>query len=835
MINTENNFYKEKNKKHNKLEVFFMLFFAFSIICLFIFIFVFLKYGQNLPDYNKLAKYKPPVTSRFYSGDGNLLIEYATEQRIFVELKDIPANLQNAFIAAEDKNFWYHQGIDFSGIFRSIFVNIKNKITGNRNLVGASTITQQVAKNFFLTSEQTFVRKIKEIILSLKMERSFSKRHILTLYFNQIFLGFRSYGVAAAALNYFNKPLSKLTLGESAFLAALPKAPNNYNPIIYKERAIDRRNWVLKRMQKDGYITKQEMISAQNEDLQVSENFISENQKYSLYFSEEVRKNLSSIYGEEQLYSGGLTVYTTINPKYQKIATLALKKAVINFDEKNGWRGAEKNINIDDEKWLQDEAIVKKLQNSNQELWQILLKNTVIYSGFEDEGWKKAIILNVNQNSAEIGFTDGSKGIINLDNSWTKFIKRIKNDDGTETTKTFKITYMREMVKKGDIVFVIKNYDNYFTLKQVPEINGAIVIMNPHTGQVYAMVGGFSYARSKFNRATQAFRQPGSTVKPFIYLTAFEQGYHPASSILDAPVVMEKGDGSLWRPENYNNTFTGEMTVRRALEQSKNNPAVRMANMVGLRNFIKTAENFGVYKAVKNPNLSMALGSGDTTLIDLTSAFGKLINGGFNIEPFFVDRVQDRNGVVIYKNDNRECLSCNDNWNENLTPPELNITKKQLADSKSIYQIVNILQGAVERGSGWKARIDGKTICGKTGTSNDQKDVWFIGGTPDLVAGVFIGYDNPKSLGDYMSGGSLATPIFKDFMSEILQDTKDRPFPLPNDMVMLKVDKDKGCRVSSGDNTNTVLEVFKQENLSSLKDCVVEGQIDKNTSFDGIY
>ncbi len=822
-------------KKKSKLEIFFMGLFFFSIMSLLLFIFIFMKFGVNLPDYNQLAEYKPPVTSRFYAGDGSLLTEYATEQRIYVPLKDVPPNLVNAFVAAEDKNFWTHSGIDLVGIMRAILTNIKIKLLGGGRMVGASTITQQVAKNFFLSSEQSFTRKIKEIILALKMERAFSKRHILTLYFNQIFLGFRSYGVAAAALNYFNKSLDELTLAECAFLAGLPKAPSTYNPITNKEKAINRRNYVLDRMEEDGYITKEEAESAKQEDIVVNENFISKQQRYSLYFSEDVRKELSNIYGEEQLYGGGLSVRTTINPKYQEIATKVLRKSLIDFDRKQGFRGAEKNIDINDPVWLQDASIVKQVENNDKELWQILLSRTNIVSGMEDDGWKKSIVLNVNDSLAELGFVDGKKGSLPLsDLSWAKHgIKSVK-----------------DILKVGDVIFVklVNKDNNIYSLQQVPELNGSMVVLDPHTGRVFAMVGGFSYTRSKFNRATQAYRQPGSTIKPFVYLTALETGnYTPSSVILDAPVVLEKGDGELWKPENYDNAFAGEITFRRALEKSKNNPTIRIAKDVGVSKFIDTALKFGVYKKVDEPNLSMALGSGDTTLIDLTSAFAKLINGGKQIETILVDRIQDRNGKTIYNSDKRVCENCaNIMWTDNLTPPEIKDEREQLADPVSVYQIVHILEGVVERGSGWKARITGKTIGGKTGTSNDQKDVWFVGGTPDLVAGVFLGFDQPKSLGNYAAGGSLAAPIFKEFMQEVLKDKKDVAFRVPEGVSFVRVNRETGKPASVMDNNfNVILEAFREGTEQSILDKAKSspnlnnvdnsGVVGTETNFDGIY
>ena len=848
IINTEERPVNTKKKK-SKLEIFFMSLFFLSLMCLFLFIFVFMKYGVNLPDYNQLAEYKPPVTSRFYAGDGTLLTEYATEQRIFVPLKEVPPNLINAFIAAEDKNFWTHSGIDIVGIFRAFLTNIKNKVMGGgRRMVGASTITQQVAKNFFLSSEQSITRKIKEIILALKMERAFSKRHILTLYFNQIFLGFRSYGVAAAALNYFNKSLDELTLAECAFLAGLPKAPSTYNPITNKDKAIIRRNYVLDRMAEDGYITKEEAENAKQEDIVVNESFISKQQRYSLYFSEEVRKLLSDIYGEEQLYSGGLAVRTTINPKYQEVATRVLRKSLIDFERKHGWRGAEKNIDLNDKAWLEDANIVKQIEKNNKELWQVLLSREGAISGMEDDGWKKAIVIDVAKDNAEIGLSNGNKGIIPLsDVLWAKSVVDGKKSDVA-------ISSVAQVLKVGDIIFVklSDEKNNIYSLQQVPELNGSMVVLDPHTGRVFAMVGGFSYSRSKFNRATQAYRQPGSTIKPFVYLTALETGnYTPSSVILDAPVVLEKSDGELWRPENYDNAFAGEITFRRALEKSKNNPTIRIAKDVGVRNFIKTALKFGVYKKVSDPNLSMALGSGDTTLIDLTSAFAQLINGGKKLNTIVVDRVQDRNGKTVYNSYKNVCENCaNLQWKEDLLPPDIEDNREQLADPVSVYQIVHILQGVVERGSGWKARIPGKTIGGKTGTSNDQKDVWFIGGTPDLVAGVFLGYDQPKSLGNYAAGGSLAAPIFKEFMQVVLKDKKDVAFRVPEGVSFVRVNRETGKPATVMDNNfNVILEAFREGtentilNGASGASDVFDGNSssgesnlnDNETNFDGIY
>ncbi|MDR1008808.1 MAG: penicillin-binding protein 1A [Rickettsiales bacterium] len=787
-------------RKRSRLEVFFISFFALSFVSLAGFIFIFMKYGVDLPDYAKLAEYRPPVTSRFYAGDGSLLTEYATEKRIFVPLKDIPPNLINAFVSAEDKNFWTHGGIDLTGIFRASITNIKRKIFGGAFGGGASTITQQVAKNFFLSSESTFTRKIKEAILALKMERTFSKRHILTLYMNQIFLGYRSYGVAAAALNYFGKSLPELTLSESAFLAALPKAPSNYNPLTNRDRALARRNWVLERMEENGYIDAKESDSAKAEDITVNESLMTRPQRYALYFSEEVRKSLADVYGEEQLYSGGLAVRTTINPRYQELATKSLRRALVEYDVKQGWRGATENV-------------VDTLEGDN---WPALVRRAPVVSGMEDDGWKKAVVLD----AAKIGLANGETG---------------------ELSKA-SLDWTRGNLKTGDIVFVQKNSDGSYALRQVPELGGAMVVMDPHTGRVFALVGGFSYWHSKFNRATQALRQPGSTIKPFVYLSALMTGkYTPVSILLDAPIVMDKEDGEQWRPENYDDVFEGEITLRRAVEKSKNIPTVRVVLDIGLRAFIKTALDFGVYRNVKNPNLSMALGSGDTKLLDLTTAFSRLINGGRRVDAVIVDRVQDRSGRTVYRNDARACEGCSAaGYVEGTEPPVIPDTREQLADPVAVYQIVNIMQGVVDRGSGWKARIPGRTIGGKTGTSNEQKDVWFVGGTPDLVVGVFLGFDQPKSLGSYAAGGSLAAPVFKEFMEQALEGQRDVAFRVPAGVSFVRINRNTGKLATPADPAfDTILEAFKEGTEDTVRPTVpaVEGDGARpaETNLDGIY
>ena len=815
-----------RKKTARRIELLFLGFFLSSVMTLLSFIFIYVRYGVDLPDYAQLAEYKPPVTSRFYAGDGSLLTEYATERRIFVELDKIPPHLVNAFISAEDKNFWTHSGIDVGGIVKAGLTNVRSMLTGSSRRIGASTITQQVAKNFLLTNERSMERKIREAILSLKMERAFTKRHILTLYLNQIFLGYRSYGVAAAAQNYFGKALNELTLGESAFLAALPKAPGSYDPVSSRDRAIARRNYVLERMRINGYISREDEEQARAEDIDVVDSFISRRQRYALYFSEDVRKMLADIYGEEQLYSGGLAVRTSLEPHYQEVATRTLRRALINFDTRRGWRGAEKNFSLSPDDYLEDTAAQAALAKGRP-LWEILLARADVVSGMEDEGWRRAIVTSVAADEAAIGLRDGTTGAIrSQDAKWTG------NTD------------LRRILHGGDIVFVQKNDAGNFLLRQVPEVNGAMVVLDPHTGRILAMVGGFSYTRSKFNRATQARRQIGSTIKPFIYLSALQTGrYTPSSILLDAPIVLEREDGDLWRPTNYDDVFDGELTFRRSLEKSKNNPTVRLALDVGLRKFIQTVVDFGVYKQVRNPNLSMALGSGDTTLIELTSGFAQLINGGREINLTMVDRVQDRYGTTILRSDSRDCPGCNNGWDEELEPPQIADDRAQLADPVSVYQIVHIMQGVVERGSGWLARIDGRTIAGKTGTTNEQQSVWFVGGTPDLVAGVFIGYDQPQSLGNVSSGGSLAAPIFRDFMTEVLKGRRDTPFRVPPGVTFVRVNRETGRPAQASDNNfNTLLEAFAEgtehtilDSTTQIRAPMTRGGGNETINLDGIY
>lgn len=627
-------------------------------------------YGNDLPDYKKLATYAPPVATRLYASDGSLLIEYAEERRVFIDFDDMPPQLINAFVAAEDQNFWTHPGIDVQGITRAVINNGLNMLGFNTRFSGASTITQQVAKNFFLTSERTISRKIKEAILAMRLERTFSKQHIMTLYLNQIFLGARAYGVGSAALMYFNKPVSDLTLAECAFLASLPKAPNN------RDRAVERRNYVLRRMVEEGYITQSDADAAAAEELNINSGFTAQMTDEFQYFAEDVRRQLLNTLGRETLYNQGLYIKTTIVPELQRAATAALNKELDAYNAK------------------------------------------------------------------------------------------LAPDD--------------------------------------PKLQGAIIAMNPHTGRVLAMSGGRSFAESSFNRATQAMRQIGSTIKPFVYLAALERGVSPQALILDAPIVGFRADNSLWKPENYDRKFLGDIPLRLALETSRNVPAVRMVQSLGVENAIEVAQRFGVYPPdLQNINLSLALGSGETTLQRLVSGYSAFINGGRAIQPKLVDYIEDRYGRVIGGNIT-ELVA----WRDDLLPPTRAAESVPLSDAQSLYQMVSILQGAVERGTGKQARVYGRTIAGKTGTTNDVKDVWFVGFSKNLIAGVYLGFDTPKPLGNG-AGSHMAARVFADFMRVALANETNQPFAIPDGLTFVRVNRRTGVAASEDPNGTIITEAFK--------------------------
>lgn len=741
------------------------------------------KCMSELPDYQQLAKYEPAVTTRLFAGDGQLLKEYAIEKRLFVPVNKIPNRVKDAFISAEDKKFYTHGGIDYVGILRAIIGNIKNLGTGRRP-AGASTITQQVAKNFLLSSEVSYIRKIKEAILAGRMEDAFTKDHILELYLNEIYLGNRSYGVAAAALNYFDKALDELSIEEAAYLAALPKGPSNYNPKTKYDAAIARRNWVISRMKDDGYITEEEAKEASAKPLVVV-NRGNEFVKDGDYFSEEVRREISKKFGDDMLYEGGLIVRTTLNPHLQEVATKVFKKGLRDYDIKHGYRGALASID-------------------NPEEYAAELKKIAKPVGAE-KSWQLAVVTDANTQKADILTDAGESGNIPLGNlKWAR--KNLPNQRVGDAP-----TRAKDVLKKGDVILVEKDAkkdDSSYFLRQVPNVEGAMMAIDAHTGKVLAVVGGYSYERSQFNRATQALRQTGSTFKPFVYLTALEMGYSPTDLVLDAPFVFDQGKGlPKWKPENYSKKFGGPMTLRQGIEKSRNLMTVRLAQDIGMKNVADLSRRIGVNKHLPEL-LSMSLGAGDTKLVDITNAYAQIVNGGKKIEPYFIERIQDRNGKTVFKHTNTECVNCAAQSWDNQDIPILHDTREQIVDEQSAYQMTYILEGVAIRGTGARLASLHKHLAGKTGTTNDNKDGWFIGFTPDLVVGVYLGFDEPRTLGKYDTGANTALPIFYDFMAEVLNGQPDIPFRTPNGIKFVRINYDTGKPAGIYD-TKVIFEAIK--------------------------
>ena len=766
--------------------------FFFAVIAFILVITSVWQISQELPEYHSLAKYEPAVTTRLYAGDGQVMMEYAAEKRLFVPEDKIPDLVKHAFISAEDKTFYSHFGVDPIGIIRAVLTNVKNFGSGRRP-TGASTITQQVAKNFLLSSELSYKRKIKEALLAIKMEQSFSKEHILELYLNEIYLGNRSYGVAAAAMNYFNKALDELTLEEAAYLAALPKGPNNYNPKTKYEAAVARRNWVIDRMLEDGYVTEDEAVAAKNKPLKVAANR-NELVKDAQYFSEDVRRLVKKEFGEDALYEGGLLIRTTLSPRLQEIATKAFDKGLDDYDHRHGWRGALHNIPLE-EGWQEAFKEFKKPEGSKEE-------------------WTLGIVKAVTSEKAEIELQSGTKGEIPLDVlAWAR--KNLRNQSvGGKPQK------VSDVLKKGDIILVEKiapkdaekhklSADSYY-LRQLPNVEGALIAIDPHTGKVLAMVGGYSFQKSQYNRATQAKRQTGSAFKPIVYLAALENGYEPTDLILDAPFVLDQGAGQpVWKPENYSKKFYGLMTLRQGIEKSRNLMTVRLAQDIGMDKVAEYAKKMGV-----NDNLpeflSMSLGAGETKLINMAAAYSIMVNGGKRVLPYLIERIQDRKGRTVYRHDSRECPDCSVSQWEDQNPPQLLDNREQIIDPLSAYQIVSILEGAVQYGTGGRLRSIGKHLAGKTGTSNDTKDAWFVGFSPDLVVAVYVGFDEPRTLGRYETGAAAALPIFYDFMKEALDGYPDVPFRIPSGIKLVRVNHETGKPATPND-TSVIWEALKPE------------------------
>lgn len=737
---------------------------------------LFQHYGRDLPDYSYLKDYHPPTLTRLYADDGRMLATIAAEQRVFMPISVIPPLVKGAFLAAEDQNFYTHAGVDVFGIARAALTNLQNVGAGRRPM-GASTITQQVAKNMLLTNEVSVSRKIREIIMAQRLEQSLSKDRILEIYLNQIFLGNRSYGVAAAALNYFNKSLDELTIAEAAYLAALPKAPNNYHPVREHDAALARRNWVISRMAEDGYISRDEEQIAQAEPLATRMRDETEIVLGGDYYTEEVRRQLVAQFGEQSVLEGGLAVKTSLDPKMQKVATEALRAGLLDYDRRErGWRGP-----------------VAKLPAL--EGWQAQLKKIAMPAG--GEAWQLAVVINLSQNAAELAVVDGSRGAI----PWTemKWARRELADNkfGPPVKKP------ADVLALGDVVMVEpvkagpdgKAYpEKSYTLRQVPVVQGAIVALDPHTGRVFAMTGGFSSKISQYNRVTQAQRQPGSSFKPFVYLAALDKGFTPSSLVLDAPFEYVQGPGlPLWRPENYSQEFYGPTPLRVGIEKSRNVMTVRLANAIGMDAVGEYAKKFGI--ADDMPNLlSFSLGSKETTPLRMAAAYGEIVNGGKKINPTIVDRVQDREGRTLWRADTRPCEGCvAPFWSAGLAAPEIPDVREQIQDPRTAYQMVSMLEGVVLRGTAARLKALGFPVAGKTGTTNDSRDAWFVGFTPDLVAAVYVGFDDPRSLGSHETGASVAVPIFQTFMATAMKDRPAVPFRVPPGLKMMRVDPATGA------------------------------------------
>ena len=742
------------------------------------------QYGRDLPDYSQLADYQPPTTTRIYAGDGRLLAEHALQHRLFVPIEAIPNPVIEAFLAAEDKNFYDHPGVDVTSVLRALVTNLHN-VASDRRPVGGSTITQQVAKNFLLSNELSLTRKIKEAILAFRIERAFSKEQILELYLNEIYLGFGSYGVAAAAMNYFNKSLDDLTIAEAAFLAALPKAPNNYNPVTKPQAAKERRDWVIARMAEDGRITGEQAEAAWAEPLTVRQRDDTEFVT-AQWFSEEVRRRLVERYGEKALYEGGLSVRTTLQPRLQKIADETLRAGLRAYDRRHGWRGP-----------------VARIAAGGG--WQAALAGVPRPAGLGD--WELAVVRELAAGAASIGLADGRTGTIPFaEMKWARPWRQGERVGGAPSRPA-------DVLSVGDVVAVERLKDSSggrdaYALRQIPAVDGALVALDPHTGRVLALSGGYSADRSEFNRATQARRQPGSAFKPFVYLAALENGFTPSSIVMDAPIAIDQGGGlGLWQPKNYSGDFSGPATLRTGVEKSRNLMTVRLADNIGIDKVATYAERFGVFDRMPRM-LSMALGAGETTLLRLTAAYGMLANGGKRIEPALIDRVQDRTGRTIFRHADQPCPACEGPDASPEQVPELADEREQLADPASVYQMVSIMQGVVERGTGTAAKIDGVPLAGKTGTTNDSFDTWFVGFSSDLVVGVFVGFDTPRSLGPRETGGSVAAPIFHDYMEEALKLIPPRPFRVPPGVRLVRVSRSSGLMAQPGDR-DVILEAFK--------------------------
>jgi penicillin-binding protein 1A len=757
-------------------------------------------FSKDLPDYSQLQNYEPPVMTRVHASDGALLGEYAKERRLYLPIQAMPKLVTNAFLAAEDKNFYEHGGIGFTGMARAAVVYAQN-LGSNKRPQGASTITQQVAKNFLLTNEVSFTRKIKEALLAMRIERAYSKDRILELYLNEIYLGLGAYGIAAASLVYFDKSVNELTVAEAAYLAALPKAPGTLHPVRNRDRSTERRNYVIDRLLENGWIKQAEAEKARKEPLVVTSRSNTGHTFAGEYFAEEVRRDIFERYGEKKLYEGGLSVRTTLDPKLQVMARKTVAAGLVNFDEAQGYRGAVSKLDISGD-WGVKLADVKSLSDISP--------------------WRMAVVLETSDQSARIGFQPGRElggaiskerqtGLITLEGvRWAKPASAPARGRATVPVAVSQILspgdviYADPLLKDGNVV------EGQYRLRQLPEVSGAMVAMDPWTGRVVAMVGGFSFDQSQFNRATQAYRQPGSTFKPLVYSAAMDNGYSPATIMIDGPIEIDQGQGSVWRPENFSvGSYRGPITLREALKWSINTVTVRLAQDVGMPLIGEYAKRFGVYDELPN-YLSYSLGAGETTVMRMVTAYSMLANGGRRVKPTLIDRIQDRYGRTIFKHDARECRGCDapEGW-KNQAEPQLVDRRELVIDPMTAYQITSMMEGVVQGGTASVLREVGKPIAGKTGTTSDGKDVWFIGYSADLVVGLYLGYDKPRSLGRAAQGGHTAAPIVKNFMKLALADKPATPFKVPPGIRLVRIDAKSGMRPNPGDGGRTILEAFK--------------------------
>ena len=781
---------KQKPHRKHKFVKFISLVFVFfsSILAYFVF---------DLPDYTVLSNYNPQLITRIYSADGSIISEIAKEKRMFIPIDALPKNLKEAFISAEDKSFYTHYGFDFYGILRASFNSAMFLLGNGGNLEGASTITQQVAKNFLLSSDRTIKRKAREAILTLQIESQYSKDHILELYLNQIYLGRGSYGVTMAALNYFNKPVTELSLGEMAFLAIMPKAPSKYDPANNYNLAKDRRDWVIDRMLKDGKISELEAKKAKSENINYKKRSDERSVKAS-YASEEIRKDLIKKFGYSTVYNGGLIVKTTVNYQYQEYAYDSLRSGIIDFDNRKGYR--ESLLNIFSEHSENNKIFLNNIEANSLPRWRNIIKNNPIVLKYKNKvyPWSVAIVLDVKKDSVSFGLNDG-------------FIPRLELQNNKWIQKNPKVQSFEDILKVGDVILVEELYNKTYILRQIPEINGAILAMNPQTGDILAMQGGFSFLLSEFNRTTQALRQPGSSFKPFVYMSAIAQGYNPVDLVLDAPVIFDNSDGSKYRPKNDGNKYSGYVTLRNALEFSRNYVSLRIADIIGIDKVSNVAQNFGIYENGVD-NFSEILGSKEVSLLTMVKAYSMLANGGKKIESNIINLVQNSSGEVIYKHEDRSNNQYSNIPWDNQSPPVLEEIRQTVANPQDVYIIVNMLQGVVQRGTGRYAQIPGYNIAGKTGTTNDTKDVWFIGFSPDLVVGVYLGADEPKKLDEQRGATSIAVPVFSKFMKKAMKNKEALPFRVPDSMVSYWVNYKTG-KLSSPNEENSILEYFKDSNI----------------------